>query len=118
MNWVSRNVSWVLKEEAKSEDWCQIYLTHFVGFSAGSVGKEFTCNAENLGSNPGLGRSLGEGNGNLPQYSCLENPMDRGVWIVHRPQRARHNGGCMQTTHFVSVFCNDEGIHVPHDSAS
>ena len=34
---------------------------------------------------PGLGRSLGEGNGNSLQYSCLENPMDKGVWwaIVH-----------------------------------
>ena len=32
------------------------------------------------GSIPGLGRSLGEGNGNSLQYSCLENPMDRGAW--------------------------------------
>ena len=32
------------------------------------------------GSIPGLGRSSGEGNGNLLQYSCLENSMDRGVW--------------------------------------
>ena len=32
------------------------------------------------GSIPGLGRSPGEGNGNLVQYSCLENPMDRGTW--------------------------------------
>ena len=38
------------------------------------------------GSIPGLGRSLGEGNGNPLQYSCLENPMDRGAWqvTVHR----------------------------------
>ena len=33
-----------------------------------------------MGSIPGLGRSPGEGNGNPPQYSCLENPMDRGAW--------------------------------------
>ena len=33
-----------------------------------------------VGSIPGLGRSPGEGNGNPLQYSCLENPMDRGVW--------------------------------------
>ena len=32
------------------------------------------------GSIPGLGRSPGEGNGNPPQYYCLENPMDRGAW--------------------------------------
>ena len=37
------------------------------------------------GSIPGSGRSPGEGNGNLVQYSCLENPMDRGAWqpVVH-----------------------------------
>ena len=44
-----------------------------------SVGKESACNAGDLGSIPGLGRSPGEGNGNLIQYSCLENPMDRGA---------------------------------------
>ena len=44
------------------------------------------CNAGDLGSIPGLGRFPGEGHGNPLQYSCLENPMDRGVcWdIVHR----------------------------------
>ena len=40
-----------------------------------SVGEE-----RDTGSIPGLGRSPGEGNGNLLQYSCLENPMDRGAW--------------------------------------
>ena len=37
-------------------------------------------NAGDLGSIPGLGRSLGEGNGNPLQYYCLENPMDREAW--------------------------------------
>ena len=37
-------------------------------------------NAGHLGSIPGLGRSPGEGNGNPLQYSCLENPMERGAW--------------------------------------
>ena len=50
------------------------------GFSGGSDGKESACNAGNLGSIPGSGRSRGEGNGNPLQYSCLENPMDRGAW--------------------------------------
>ena len=36
--------------------------------------------AEDTGSIPGWGRSPGEGNGNLLQHSCLENPMDRGAW--------------------------------------
>ena len=37
-------------------------------------------NAGDLGLIPGLGRSSGEGNDNPVQYSCLENPMDRGAW--------------------------------------
>ena len=47
------------------------------------------CNAGDPGSFPGLGRS-GEGNGNLLQYSCLENPMDRGAWwaTVHRVKKS------------------------------
>ena len=39
-----------------------------------------TGNTGDLGSNPGLGRCPREGNGNLLQYSCLGNPMDRGAW--------------------------------------
>ena len=46
----------------------------------GSDGKEAACNAGDPGSIPGSGRSPGEGNGNPLQYSCLENPMDRGAW--------------------------------------
>ena len=38
------------------------------------------CNAGDLGLIPGLGRSLGEGNGNPLQYSCLENSIDREAW--------------------------------------
>ena len=47
--------------------------------------KESVCNAGNPGSIPGSGRSLGKGNGNPLQYSCLGNPKDRGDWwtIVH-----------------------------------
>ena len=42
--------------------------------------KRLVYNAGDLGSIPGSGRSSGEGNGNPLQYSCLENPMDRGAW--------------------------------------
>ena len=59
---------------------------HRGGFPGGSDGKEAACNAEDLSSVPGLGRSPGEGNGNLLQYSCLENPTDRRDW------RARVHG--------------------------
>ena len=56
------------------------------GFPGGSDGKESACHAGNPGSIPGLGRSPGEGNGYPLRHSCLENPMDRGVWqaTVHR----------------------------------
>ena len=50
------------------------------GFPGGSDGKESACNAGDPGSIPGSGRSPGEGNGNPLQYSCLENPTDRGAW--------------------------------------
>ena len=42
--------------------------------------QESGCNVGDLGSIPGLGQSPGGGHGNPLQYSCLENPMDRGVW--------------------------------------
>ena len=51
-----------------------------IGFPGGSDGKESACNAGNLGSVPGSGRSPGEENGNPFQYSCLGKPMDRGAW--------------------------------------
>ena len=55
----------------------ELTYRHFPG---GPEGKASACNAADLGSVPGLGRSPGEGNGNPLQYSCLENPMDREAW--------------------------------------
>ena len=49
-------------------------------FTNSLVSKESAYNVGDLGLIPGLGGSPGEGNGNALQYSCLENPMDRGVW--------------------------------------
>ena len=49
-------------------------------FPGDSDGKASAYNAGDLSSIPGLGRSSGEENDNPLQYSCLENPMDRGVW--------------------------------------
>jgi len=48
--------------------------------------QETACNAGDLGLIPGSGRAPAEGNGNTLQYSCLENPLDRGAWwaIIHR----------------------------------
>ena len=62
-------------------------------FPGGLEGKASACNAGDRGSIPGSGRSPGEGNGNPIQYSCLENPMDRGVWwaTVHGVTRVVHD---------------------------
>ena len=58
------------------------------GFPGGSDGKESACDAGDLDSIPGLGRSTGEGNGYPLQYSCPENSMDTRVWwaTVHGSQ--------------------------------
>ena len=55
------------------------------GFPGGSDGKESACNAGDLGSIPGSGRSPGEVNGNSLQYSCLENSVNRGAWVGYSP---------------------------------
>ena len=57
-----------------------IYIPTLVGFPGGSEVKASACKAGDMGSVPGSGRSPGEGNGNPLQYSCLENPIDRGPW--------------------------------------
>ena len=65
-----------------SQDFC---------FPGGSDGEEFPCNTGDADSIPGLGRSSGEGNGHPLQYSCLENPTDRGAWqaTVHVVAQSR-----------------------------
>ena len=54
-------------------------VKHCKGFPGGSVVKKPPANAGDQGSNPGLGRTPGEGNGDPLQCSCLENPIDRGA---------------------------------------
>ena len=66
----------------------------FVVSNWGSVVKNLPANAGDIGdagSIPGLGRSPGVGNGDPLQYSCLENPMDRGAWqiTIHRVAKSR-----------------------------
>ena len=76
-------------------DWMFLFCSHVywwimvVGLPQGLSSKEFACSAEaagDMGSIPGWGRYPGEGHGSPLQYSCLENPMDRGAWwaTVHR----------------------------------
>ena len=69
-----------------------------MGFPCGSGGKESTCNAGDLGSIPGLGRSPGEGKGYPLQYSGLENSMD---YIVHGVAKSRTQ---LSNFHFHFVF--------------
>ena len=71
-----------------------LYLdTRVVGSPAGTSGKEPTCQEKgDTVSIPGVQRCPGEGDGNPLQYSCLENPMDRGAWraVAHaNPGRAQ-----------------------------
>ena len=61
----------------------EVIMPHYLfqmSFPGGLIGKASACNAGDLGSILGLGRSLGEGNGNPLQYSYLENPRDGGAW--------------------------------------
>ena len=62
-----------------------------LGFPGGSAVKNHLPMSGDAGLIPGLGRSPGEGNGNPLQYSCLEDPMDRGAWqaIVHRVAKSQ-----------------------------
>ena len=59
-----------------------IRYTSLLGFHYSSISKESACSAGDPGSNPGLGRSPGEGNGKSLQYPCLENIMDSGAWWI------------------------------------
>ena len=96
-----QGLSSVSEVEAKSPGpQCRIQIgiicgsVHIPGFPGGTSGKEPSCQCGRLkrcGFDPGSGRSPGEGNGNPLQYSCLENPMDRGAWqaTVHRVTKSQ-----------------------------
>ena len=74
-----------------------------VDFPDGSDGKESAYNAGDPGSIPGWGSSPGEGNGNPFQYSCLENPVDRGAWCP--PQSVELQSRTkLSDFHFTSVY--------------
>ena len=71
---------WGHKELGTTERLTHRDLTIVMGFPCGSAGKESPCNAGDLGSILGLGRSPGEENGSLLQCSLLGKFMDRGAW--------------------------------------
>ena len=72
---------------SKARNYCMLVLD----FPSGSNSKDSACDTVEQGSIPGSGRSPGEENGNLLQYSCLENPTDRGAWstMVHRAAKSQ-----------------------------
>ena len=71
----------------------QVNALAYIGFPGGSMVKNLPANVGDVDLIPGSGRSPGEGNGNLLQYSCLEYSMDRGAWyyISIGPQRVRQD---------------------------
>ena len=90
---------WCLQVKKKF-DWS----IHISGFPCGSEVEVSAGNAGDLGLIPGSGRSPGEGNGNPPQYSCLENPIDWGAWwaTVHRV--AKNRTRLRDFTHFTHTY--------------
>ena len=96
--WLDRNSNILLVFYFLSWVWiynvhCVIFLLYIWASNCSSVGKESAYNAGYPSSIPGSGRSPGEGNGNLLQYSCLENPMDCSLpgSSVHGVTRVRHD---------------------------
>ena len=67
-------------EKMKGDMLIKAFLPSCIDFPGVSDGKASAYNTGDLGVITGLGSSPGEGNGNPLQYSCLENPMDRGTW--------------------------------------
>ena len=71
------------KNHREHESYASYQVSDHEGLPGSKVVKNPPANAGDTGdagSIPGLGRSLGEGNVNPPQYSCLGNPVDRGAW--------------------------------------
>ena len=80
--WLLNGFFWPFFKSVPNFHFCSLPMT-YQGFPGGSDGKEPPFNAEDPGLIPGWGRSPGEVNGKPLQFSCLENPMDRGAWWVH-----------------------------------
>ena len=75
------------------------------GFLDGSVGKESICNAGDMSLIPGSGRPPRGGNGHPLQYSCLENPMDRGAWrAIFHGVTVRYNLATKHSFSCISVM--------------
>ena len=96
--------SWVRKVPWKRD---RLPTPIFLGFPAGSDGKESACNAGDPSSVPGSGRSPGDGNSNPLQYSCLENPTDGGAWCPW----GRKESDTTERLHFTTISIVAHGKH-------
>ena len=92
---ISHSLTWdVGKELSMVAIWYLDKCIYLCGLPQWLISKQFTCNVEDTGLIPGSGRSpgdLGEGNGNLLQYACQGNPMDRGAWwaTIHGVEKSQ-----------------------------
>ena len=82
-------------------------------FPGGSDGKESACNAGDLASIPGSGRSPGEGNGNPLQYSCQENPTDGRAWSATVCGVAKSRTRLSDFTFFLLLLLPDNAFSRP-----
>ena len=106
----------VAKSRTRLSEWTELNWTVFlIGFPCGSAGKESACNAGDLGSIPGLGRSPGEGKGYPLLYSGLENSTD---CVVHGVARVGHNWATFTfTLHFMFLVGFPGGLVVENPPA-
>ena len=110
---------WFPPHLVTTEHWVElpVLYSRFSRFPGRASGKEPTWNAggiKDAGSLSGWGRCPGGGHGNPLHYSCLENPMDRGAWVVmtHRVAKVRHDwndSACRHTlVSYMCVWCCSE----------
>ena len=81
-----------------------VFATSYMFQYGGSDGKESACSAGDLGSISRSGRSPGEGHGYPPQYSCLENSMDRRTWWGYRPWYRKNPTGLLPLAREISLL--------------
>ena len=116
---LNSSVSHFSKQKAKKKK-KQIYYSHsvkwkyllpYLGFPGGPDDKESPCNAGDLGSIPGLGRSPGEGKGYPLQYSCLDNPHGQRILAGYSPWGYKKLGHDWATRHTVAAISINNKCH-------
>ena len=94
----------------KKKELVSFQIKQLSGLPRWLSGKESTCNAEDAGSVPGLGRSPGEGNGNPLHYSCLRNPKDKRCLAGYSPWDPKESDMTEQLNNNKTII-RDELLH-------